>query len=129
LSSAFGRSSFEPWVSFRYLKSRRREVFISIIAIISVLGVAVSVMVLDIVLAVMTGFEGELKSKLIDTSSHVTIRKFGGELSDWQQIREKVLSVVCQKYYSATASLSLCLRLFLEMRLLLEYLARLVKAS
>jgi len=68
-------------------------VFISIIAIISVLGVAVSVMVLDIVLAVMTGFEGELKSKLIDTSSHVTIRKFGGELSDWQQIREKVLSV------------------------------------
>lgn len=67
--------------------------FISIIAIISVLGVAVSVMVLDIVLAVMTGFEGELKSKLIDTSSHVTIRKYGGELSDWEQIRERVLSV------------------------------------
>ena len=57
------------------------------------MGVAVSVMVLDIVLAVMTGFETELKSKLIDTSSHVTIRRFGGDLSDWQQIREKVLKV------------------------------------
>jgi len=84
---------FESWVALRYLRSRRKEVFISIITIISILGVAVSVMVLDIVLSVMTGFEGELKSKLIDTSSHVIVRQYGGELQNWGEVREKVLSV------------------------------------
>ncbi len=57
------------------------------------MGVAVSVMVLNMVLAVMTGFEGELKSKLIDTSSHVTVRKYGGEISDWKNLQEKILPI------------------------------------
>lgn len=85
--------AYEPSIAIRYLRSRRKEVFISIITVISILGVAISVMVLDIVLAVMTGFEGELKSKLIDTSSHVVVKQYGGELNAWQDVRESVLAV------------------------------------
>jgi len=86
-------STYESWISLRYLRSRRKEVFISIITIISVVGVAVSVMVLNMVLAVMAGFEGELKSKLIDTSAHVVVRQFGGEMHEWQEVRKEVAKV------------------------------------
>ena len=86
-------SAFERFVAFRYLRSKRKEVFISIITVISVLGVAISVMVLDVVLAVMTGFEAELRDKLIGANAHVVVRKFGGQLEDWRTVREKVLSV------------------------------------
>lgn len=86
-------SAFERFVAFRYLRSKRKEVFISIITVISVLGVAISVMVLDVVLAVMTGFESELRDKLIGANAHVVVRKFGGQLESWQSVREKVLTV------------------------------------
>ena len=49
-------SSFETFVALRYLKSKRKEVFISIITVISVISVAISVIVLNIVMAIMTGF-------------------------------------------------------------------------
>ena len=84
---------FESFLAFRYLRSKRKEVFISIITIISVLGVAVSVMVLDITLGIMTGFEKELQAKLLDTSAHIIVRGLGGEMPQWQQVREKVLGV------------------------------------
>ena len=54
--------SFSKKVAFRYLWSKRSEAFITIITVISVVGVAVGVMVLNIVMAVMTGFESELGS-------------------------------------------------------------------
>lgn len=83
----------EMWIAGRYLKSKRREMFISIIAVISVLGVAVSVGVLDIVLAIMTGFEHELQSKLIDSSAHVIVREYGRELHDWEKVEGVVKEV------------------------------------
>lgn len=86
-------SRFEPFVAFRYLRSKRKEVFISIITVISVLGVAVSVLVLDIVLSVMTGFEEELQSKLIDAGAHVTIRRFGGDIENPEEVMSTVKGV------------------------------------
>ena len=86
-------SAFERFVAFRYLRSKRKEVFISIITIISVIGVAISVMVLDIVLAVMTGFEAELRDKLIGANAHVVVRKFGERFENWEEVRDKVLKV------------------------------------
>lgn len=85
--------SFELFLALRQLRSKRKEVFISIITIISVLGVAVSVMVLNIVLSVMTGFEAELQAKLIDANAHVVVRHYGGDFSEWSEVREKVLEV------------------------------------
>jgi lipoprotein-releasing system permease protein len=81
---------FETFLALRYLKSKRKEVFISIITIISVIGVAVSVMVLDIVMAVMTGFETQLQSKLIDASAHITIRRIGGDIEEGDLVAERI---------------------------------------
>ena len=67
----------EAFIAGRYLRSKRKEVFISIITVISVLGVAISVLVLNTTLAVMTGFESELQIKLLDANAHIFIRKFG----------------------------------------------------
>lgn len=73
---------FERFVAKRYLKSKRQEVFISIITVISIVSVALSVMVLDIVLAIMTGLEHELQAKLIDASAHITIKRFAADVED-----------------------------------------------
>ena len=74
------KNTFENFIALRYLRSKRKEVFISIITIISLIGVALSVMVLNIVLSVMTGFEEELQSKLIDANAHITIKKNAGSI-------------------------------------------------
>src|SRR5712691_10192631 len=64
---------YELTVGLRYLKSRRRQTFISLITLISVGGVAVGVMVLIVVLAVMSGFEASLKEKLLGINAHIWI--------------------------------------------------------
>ncbi len=84
---------FESFVSFRYLRSKRKEFFISIITVISVLGVALSVMVLDITLAVMTGFETALQEKLVDANAHVTLRRYGGDIADYDELLTKIKEV------------------------------------
>lgn len=69
---------FELMVAFRYLKSKQKERFISIITVISVAGVAVGVAALITVLAVMSGFDKELKEKIISTKSHILVQKEEG---------------------------------------------------
>src|SRR5438128_12575733 len=64
---------YELTVGLRYLKSRRRQTFISLITLISMGGVAVGVMVLIVVLAVMSGFETSLKEKILGINSHIWI--------------------------------------------------------
>ncbi|HRZ87128.1 MAG TPA: lipoprotein-releasing ABC transporter permease subunit [bacterium] len=64
---------FELFISFRYLLAKRKEKFISIITFLSVGGVALSVMTLIIVIAVMTGFEKDMKEKILGASAQVTI--------------------------------------------------------
>lgn len=84
-------SNTELFVALRYLKSKRKEVFISIITIISVIGVALSVMVLNIVMSIMTGFENTLQSKLFDSNAHITIRGVGDSpLSNSKEILAKI---------------------------------------
>ena len=57
---------FELFIGLRYLKAKRKSTFISLITLISVAGVALGVMALIIVLAVMTGFEEDLKEKILN---------------------------------------------------------------
>ena len=64
---------YELAISLRYLKSRRRHTFVSLIGLVSVGGVAVGVMVLIIVVAVMSGFEQSLKEKILGINSHIWI--------------------------------------------------------
>jgi lipoprotein-releasing system permease protein len=66
------------FVALRYFKTRSRERFISVISLISVFGVAVGVAALIIVIAVMSGFNSELKERIIGTTPHIFIEKEGG---------------------------------------------------
>lgn len=69
------------FVSIRYLLAKRREKFISIISLISILGVTVGVAALIVVISVMTGFDEEIKEKIIGTYAHIIITR-EGRISD-----------------------------------------------
>ena len=69
---------YELLVASRYLLAKRREKFISIISLISVLGVAVGVCALIVVIGVMTGFDNELRDKIIGANSHIIVEQEGG---------------------------------------------------
>lgn len=69
---------YEFFVSFRYLLAKRKEKFVSIISLISVLGVAVGVCALIVVIGVMAGFDNDLRDKIVGTNSHLVIEKEGG---------------------------------------------------
>jgi lipoprotein-releasing system permease protein len=85
---------FSKKIALRYLWSKRAEAFISIITVISVLGVAIGVMVLNIVMAVMTGFEHELREKIVGTDSHIVIsNRSGGRIDGWQDAVSQVSAV------------------------------------
>lgn len=69
---------YESWIAFRHLTRRRKTGFISLISLISILGVGVGVMALIVVLAVMSGFDREIKSKIVNVHPHLRIEKAGG---------------------------------------------------
>lgn len=83
---------FEVFISWRYLRSKSRQAFIGN-RIISIAGVTVGVMALIVVLSVMSGFERELKEKVMGTFSHLTVHELGGNLSDHEAVLEEVLAV------------------------------------
>jgi lipoprotein-releasing system permease protein len=66
---------FELFIAFRYLLASRRQAFISLISLISTLGVAVGVMALIIALALMTGLQGELRDRLLGATAHIYVWK------------------------------------------------------
>ncbi|MBM3819663.1 MAG: FtsX-like permease family protein, partial [Acidimicrobiia bacterium] len=70
--------SFELFVALRYLLARRKQAFISLISLISTLGVAVGVAALIIALALMTGLQGELRDRILGSTAHVYVWKTGG---------------------------------------------------
>ena len=70
--------SFELFVALRYLFARRKQAFISLISLISMIGVAVGVMALVIALALMTGLQGELRDRILSSQAHIYVWKTGG---------------------------------------------------
>lgn len=80
---------YELLVSFRYLVSKHREGFISMVSFISIMGVAVGVTALIVVLAVMNGFDNDLREKIVGTNSHVVIEKEGG-IEDYDSLVNRV---------------------------------------
>src|SRR3982750_3769211 len=69
---------FELFIAVRYLLARRKQAFISLISLISVLGVAVGVMALLIALSLMTGLQGELRDRLVGpTAPHYWVKGGG----------------------------------------------------
>ena len=71
---------YELFIGLRYLRAKRREAFISLITIISTLGIAIGVMTLDITLSVMTGFEEDLRDRILAFTPHVVITGEGAAM-------------------------------------------------
>lgn len=81
------------FVSLRYLFTARKEKFISLISLISVLGISIGVMALIIVIAVMTGFDQDLKEKIIGNYSDITVSSYRGiDDKDYAVLRKKIES-------------------------------------
>jgi len=83
---------FELQVALRYLLAKRRQVFISVISLVSTLGVTVGVMALVIALALMTGLQGELQARILGSSAHVYVYKPAG-ITDYHAEVQKLSSV------------------------------------
>jgi lipoprotein-releasing system permease protein len=86
-------SAFEWMLSLRYLRSRRKEGFISVIAGFSFLGIMLGVATLIIVMAVMNGFRKELLDKILGLNGHLLIQPLESPLTDWKEVAERVAKV------------------------------------
>lgn len=80
----------ELYIGLRYLRTRRASRFVSFISLVSLLGVAVGVAALIVVLSVMNGFEQELRSRLLNLTSHAVVTAPDGRLRDWQPVLDRV---------------------------------------
>ena len=80
------RSWYELWIGRRYVRSRTSNSFVSLISLISMLGIAIAVSVLIVVLSVVNGFERELKDRLLAMTAHASIEGMQGELADWESL-------------------------------------------
>jgi lipoprotein-releasing system permease protein len=81
---------FEWMLSLRYLRARRKEGFISVIAGFSFLGIMLGVATLIIVMAVMNGFRKELLDKILGLNGHLLIQPLDSPLNDWDQVAGRV---------------------------------------
>lgn len=81
---------FELKIGLRYLKAKRKSTFISIITFISTAGVTLGVMALIVVLAVMTGFERDLKEKILGTNAHLVVIRSGAPMEGYRAVMERL---------------------------------------
>ena len=82
---------YELFVSLRYLRAKRREAFVSLITVISILGVMIAVMTLNIALAVTTGFEKDLRDRILGFNPHVVITSYGGPIKEVKPLLAKIM--------------------------------------
>jgi lipoprotein-releasing system permease protein len=100
MSSATSTRAFAPFewmVALRYLRARRKEGFISVIAGFSFIGIMLGVATLIIVMAVMNGFRQELFDKMLGLNGHVVVHSLG-EFTDYDEVANRVRKVEGVKY-------------------------------
>ncbi len=84
---------YEWFISFRYLRARHKQKFISLISLISVAGITVGVMALIVVLAVYSGFTGGLRDQILGINSHIIVQRAGGIIPEYDLVRDRILTV------------------------------------
>jgi lipoprotein-releasing system permease protein len=90
---------FETWIGSRYVRSRSRNSFVSLISGISMAGIAIAVLVLIVVMSVVNGFERELKDRLLAMMGHASIEDVDGRLADYDSLLD--LSVANRRVRAA----------------------------
>jgi lipoprotein-releasing system permease protein len=86
-------SAFERMMAMRYLRARRREGFISVIAWFSLTGIALGVATLIIVMSVMNGFRQELLSRILGINGHLMMSGYANHLPDFDAVAEKARKI------------------------------------
>src|SRR5512141_574057 len=100
MSAEHGTRAFAPFewlVALRYLRARRKEGFISVIAGFSFLGITLGVATLIIVMAVMNGFRQELFNKMLGLNGHVVVHSLSN-FSDFDDVANRIRMVQGVKY-------------------------------
>ncbi|MEB3046968.1 lipoprotein-releasing ABC transporter permease subunit [Rhizobium mulingense] len=86
-------STFERLVAWRYLRARRKEAFISVIAGFSFVGIMLGVATLIIVMAVMNGFRTELVSRILGINGHMIVQPVDGPFTDYPELASRLAAV------------------------------------
>ncbi|MFM9938955.1 MAG: lipoprotein-releasing ABC transporter permease subunit [Hyphomicrobiaceae bacterium] len=84
---------FEWMIARRYLRARRKEGFISVIAGFSFLGILLGVATLIIVMSVMNGFRAELFAKILGLNGHILVHRIDVPFEDYKEVRERLVTV------------------------------------
>ncbi|MEE4356236.1 MAG: lipoprotein-releasing ABC transporter permease subunit [Desulfococcaceae bacterium] len=85
--------SFEYFIGRRYLRSRQKHTFISMITVLSAIGVSLGVMVMIIVIAVMSGAESELRTRMLGVTAHVLVSRHGGTFTGYENLEKRIRAV------------------------------------
>ncbi|MFK5978535.1 MAG: lipoprotein-releasing ABC transporter permease subunit [Rhizobiaceae bacterium] len=91
-------SAFERMIAGRYLRARRKETFISVIAGFSFIGIMLGVATLIIVMAVMNGFRAELLDRILGVNGHMIVQPIDGELVDYKAISDRINNLEGVRY-------------------------------
>lgn len=91
-------SAFERMIAWRYLRSRRTEAFISVIAGISFAGIMLGVATLIVVMAVMNGFRAELLVRILGINGHIVLTPVDAPLDDYDVVAERISKVAGVRY-------------------------------
>ena len=78
--------SFELYIGGRYLRAKQKQAFVSLITILSIAGVMVGVMALIVVIAVMTGFDADLKARILGGQSQIMLMRHTGEFKSYREV-------------------------------------------
>jgi lipoprotein-releasing system permease protein len=85
--------SFEFFICSRYLRTKHKQAFISLITILSMLGITIGVMALVIVIAVMTGAESDFRSRILGVESHIVLMRHGRPFTDFRKILTELKNI------------------------------------
>ena len=84
---------FEWMLALRYLRAKRKERFVSVISVISLIGIALGVATLIIVMAVMNGFRHELLSRILGLNGHIIVQEAAGPLPNYDAVAARIRAV------------------------------------
>ena len=101
---------YELFIGLRYSRAKRRNHFVSVISLTSIVGMALGITVLISVMSVMNGFQKEIRERILGVVSHVQISGIGSRLADWRKVAEEAKKhpqvVAAAPYISEQALLS-----------------------
>ena len=83
-------NSYELFIGLRYTRSRQRTRFISVISLISIVGIALGMTVLITVLSVFNGFQREVRTRMLSAVAHIQVSDISERISDWQAVAKTV---------------------------------------